>query len=36
MAVSPQFRDYVLDQLSVLRPLDTKRLFGGLSVRCDD
>ncbi len=34
MAVSSQFRDYVLDQLAPLGPLDTKRLFGGLSVRC--
>ncbi|WP_321335558.1 TfoX/Sxy family protein [Breoghania sp.] len=34
MAVSSQFRDYVLDQLAQLGPLDTKHLFGGLSVRC--
>ena len=35
MAVSPQFRDFVLDQLNALGPLETKRLFGGLSVRCE-
>ena len=34
MAVSPQIRDFVLDQLHELGPLDTKQLFGGLSVRC--
>ncbi|PTW62321.1 DNA transformation protein [Breoghania corrubedonensis] len=35
MAVSPQLRDFVLDQLSDLGSLETTRLFGGLSVRCD-
>lgn len=34
MAVSPQFRDFVLDQLESLGPLETKRLFSGLSLRC--
>ncbi|ESR23402.1 TfoX/Sxy family protein [Lutibaculum baratangense] len=34
MAVSPQFRPHVVDLLMPLGPIDTKRMFGGLSVRC--
>lgn len=35
MAVSSQFRDHVLDLLEPLGALDTRRMFGGLSVRSD-
>lgn len=35
MAVSPQLRDHVLDLLAPLGAVDTRRMFGGLSVRCD-
>lgn len=35
-APSPQFCDYLFDLLAPLGPLDTKRMFGGLSLRCND
>lgn len=35
MAVSAQFRDHVIDLVSPLGAIDTRRMFGGLSVRCD-
>lgn len=35
MAVSAQFRDHVLDLLAPLGGIDTRPMFGGLSIRCD-
>jgi DNA transformation protein and related proteins len=35
MAVSPNFRDYVADQLSALRGLVMTRMFGGLGLYVD-
>ena len=35
MPVSPQYRDLVLDLLAPLGEIDTRRMFGGLSVRCE-
>lgn len=34
MPVSPQFRDFILDLLSSLGALETRRMFSGLSLRC--
>ena len=35
MPVSPQYRDLVLDLLAPLGEIDTRRMFGGLSIRCE-
>lgn len=35
MAVSADFRDYVLEQLSGLRGLTQRRMFGGVGLYCD-
>ena len=35
MAVTPQFRDHIVDLLEPLGPIDTRRMFGGLSIRCE-
>ena len=33
MAVSPSFRDHVVELLEPLGGIDTRRMFGGLSIR---
>lgn len=35
MAVSADFRDYVLEQLSGLADLTQRRMFGGIGLYCD-
>ena len=35
-AQSTQFCDYLFDLLAPLGSLDTRRMFGGLSLRCND
>lgn len=35
-APSTQFCDYLFDLLAPLGVLDTRRMFGGLSLRCND
>ncbi|HMD72499.1 MAG TPA: TfoX/Sxy family protein [Steroidobacteraceae bacterium] len=35
MAVSSDFRDYVLEQLSALPGLTQRRMFGGIGLYCD-
>lgn len=32
MAVSPEFRDYVLDQLRAVTPVTSKAMFGGVGI----
>ncbi len=36
MATSPEFTDYVLDQLEAVGPIETKRMFGGVLLRVDN
>jgi DNA transformation protein len=36
MSVSPNFRDYVLEQLSGLGSLRSRRMFGGIGLYCDE
>ncbi|MDB6041992.1 MAG: regulator of competence-specific s [Gammaproteobacteria bacterium] len=36
MAVSKDYLQYVLDQLSRLRTVTSRRMFGGIGLYCDD
>jgi DNA transformation protein len=36
MPVSEEFRVWVLDQLAAVRPVRTRRMFGGIGVYADD
>ena len=36
MPVSPNFLEFVLDQLSGLRSVRSRRMFGGIGLYCDD
>ena len=36
MATSPEFTDYVLDQLSSLGVIQTSRMFGGVLLKVDN
>src|SRR5687767_12005974 len=36
MPVSPNFLDYVLDQLSGLGAVRSRRMFGGIGLYCDE
>jgi len=35
MAVSPEFRDYILDQLTALGPVQARPMFGGAGLYLD-
>jgi len=36
MAVTPSYRDYVLEQLAGLRRVRSRRMFGGVGLYCDE
>jgi DNA transformation protein and related proteins len=36
MAVSPEYREYVLEQLERIGPVRAKRMFGGVGLYCED
>ena len=36
MPVSDEFRDWVIDQLTAVRPVRTRRMFGGIGVYAGD
>ena len=35
MAVSEEYRSYVLDQLGEFGPVESRRMFGGVGIYCD-